>query len=171
MKKVGISLLLLIVLAGGGYYYFFDQLGGNNPIQLSLVEKVPEALAGKTFRGIPQDEKLAETFEEIESLKSLHAGAKIHTIYYVEPAGKLDTLHVFVGINLPFPTGDLEGISFSETKYILASISGNSWIMPGPEKVKGKIREFSKEKGLELSGIFIDRIVSEKEVQVIAPVK
>lgn len=171
MRKVGIFLLSLVLIAGIGYYYFFDQLGGNNPIQLTLVARSPEALAGKTFKGIPQNEQLAETFKEIESLKSLHAGSKIHTIYYVEPAGKLDTMQVFVGINLPFPTGDLEGISFTESRYILATLKGNQWVMPGPEKVKARIREFAKENNLELSGIFIDRILSENEVEVIAPVK
>lgn len=171
MKKAGIIFLIFAVLAAVGYFYFFNVLGGNNPIELTLMEENPPALAGRTYRGTPQDEKLGETFKEIESLKSLHSGSLIHTIYYVEPAGKLDTMQVFVGINLPFPTGDLEGVSFTESKYILASISGNQYVMPGPEKVKVKIREFAKETGVEISGVFIDRIVSQNEVQVIAPIK
>jgi hypothetical protein len=43
--------------------------------------------------------------------------------------------------------------------------------MPGTNKVKSKLEEFAKENKLQLSGIFIDKIISETEVQVIAPIK
>jgi hypothetical protein len=114
---------------------------------------------------------LARTFHEIESLLPLNPGTQIHTIYYLEPAGKLDTLEVFVGLNLPFPPGDLESKSFSESRYLIATIKGNKWVMPGPDTVKGKLEQFAKEKNLSLSGIFIDKIISEEEVQVIAPIR
>jgi hypothetical protein len=170
MKKIGIAIIVLLFVLLTGYYYF-DQLGGNTPIEITLIEKSPDALVGKTFEGIPINSKLEETFGEIEALKALNPGTRIHTIYYIEPAGKLDSLKVFVGIDLPFATGDLEGLTFSESKYILAKITGSKWVMPGPEKVKAKINQFASENGLELSGIYIDKIISESEVQVIAPVK
>lgn len=170
MKKFGIALIVLLVLVSFGYS-LFDRLGGNNPIQVELVEGPPASLAGKIYRGTPQDKRLNETFQSIESLLALHPGKKIHTIYFVEPAGKLDTMEVFVGLDLPFAPPGLESKTFSEQRFILATITGNKWVMPGPEKVKARIEEFAKEKNLALSGIFIDKIVGEEEVQVIAPVR
>lgn len=170
MKKVGIALVVLLVLAAAAYG-IFSSLGGNNPIQLELVNQAPASLAGKTFRGIPQDKKLGETFQSIETLLSLHPGKKIHTIYLTEPAGKLDTLEVFVGLDLPFAPAELERKTFSEQSFILASITANQWVMPSPERVKEKIQRFAQEQNLTLSGIFIDKILNDSTVQVIAPVK
>ncbi|MBC6368447.1 hypothetical protein [Algoriphagus sp. AK58] len=170
MKKIGIfGIASAITLAVA--CYFFIQLGGNNPIEITLIEGNPETLAGKTFKGIPQDKKLEETFKAIETQQSLNPGSKIHTIYYIEPAGKLDTMEVFVGLNLPFASGELEPKSFQESRYLVAKVSANKWVMPGPNKVKAKLEEFAQENKVKLSGIFIDKIISETEVHVIAPIK
>lgn len=170
MKKIGI-VLFIFALLGALAYYGFDRLGGNNPILIEILDSAPPALAGKTFKGIPQDERLAATFQEIESLLPLNPGTKVHTIYYVEPTGKLDTMEVFVGLDLPFPTGNLESKTFSESSYLLATVKGNKWVMPGPNTVKEKLEEFAKANNLRLSGIFIDKIDSQEEVHVIAPIR
>jgi hypothetical protein len=78
---------------------------------------------------------------------------------------------VFAGINLPFGTQDLEVKNFSETQYILAKVTGSKWVMPSPETIKEKIQDYAKANNLNLSGYFIDKIVSETEVHVIAPVR
>src|SRR5690606_5958707 len=101
MKKLGIAALILVAIITLGYFVF-DQLGGNNPIQIEVVESSPPTLAGKTYRGTPQDKSLGQTFQSVESLLSVNPGKKIHTIYYQEPAGKLDTMEVFIGLDLPF---------------------------------------------------------------------
>ena len=145
--------------------------GGNNPIQIEVVESFPPTLAGRTYKGTPQDKKLAESFQSIESLLALNPGKKIHTIYYQEPAGKLDTMEVFIGLDLPFPPADLESKTFSEKHFLRATIKGNRWIMPGPDRVKARLEEFAIENKLTLSGTFIDKLVSEDEVQVFAPLK
>ncbi len=170
MKKVGIALLVLLAVIALAYGLFIH-LGGSKPIRVELISGAPSALAGKTFRGTPQDKRLSETFQSIESLLALHPGKKIHTIYLVEPAGKLDTMEVFVGLDLPFAPSDLESMTFSEQKFIQATVTGSNWVMPGPETVKEKIEAYAKENNLVLSGVFIDRIVSDSEIQVIAPVK
>jgi len=90
-KKLLIVTGILIVFIGVGYWGF-DQLGGNNPVVIELVNKKPENLLGNTFVGIPQDVRLAKIFEETLTQKSLKAGTFLHTIYEIEPAGKLDTI-------------------------------------------------------------------------------
>lgn len=170
MKKIWIALAVLLTVLTLGYFVF-DRLGGNSPILIELVDKTPPTLAGKTYKGTPQDKKLGETFQTIETFLSLNPGKKIHTIYYQEPAGKLDTMEVFVGLDLPFAPVDLESRVFSETSYVLATIKASKWVMPSPDKVKARIEDFAKEKNLVLSGVFIDKIISEEEVQVLAPIK
>jgi len=170
MKKLLIAATVLLILGLGGYLAY-DQLGGNRPVELSLEAKSPDTLAGKTFRGTPLDKGMEQLFQKIQSTQELHPGAKLHTIYYTEPAGKLDTLEVFAGINLPFGAPDLELKEFSESRYILAKVTGSKWVMAGPETIKEKIQDYAKANKLTLSGYFIDKIVSETEVHVIAPVR
>ncbi len=170
MKKLLIAAIVFLILGLGGYLAF-DQLGGNRPVELSLEAKSPDALSGQTFRGTPVDKGLEQLFQKIQSTQKLHPGAKLHTIYYTEPAGKLDTLEVFAGINLPFGAPDLELKEFSEGRYILAKVTGSKWVMPSPETIKEKIQEYAAANKLALSGYYIDKIVSETEVHVIAPVR
>lgn len=169
MKKLGIIGIVATLIFGAGYV-IFDRLGGSNTIEINLIEQSPDRLSGKTFRGTPQDKSLGETFQSIERQKFLHPGAKIHTIYFIEPAGKLDTMHVFVGLNIPFPSVEWESKTFPESRFLLAKIKANKWVMPGPNKVKSKLEDYAQKHQLKLSGLFIDKIVSDEEVHVIAPV-
>ncbi len=170
MKKISIIALFLVLLGICGYF-LFDYLGGNRPVELSLEAKSPDTLTGKTFRGTPMNKGLEAVFQTIQGTQKLHPGTSLHTIYYVEPAGKLDTLEVFVGINLPFGNQDLEIKKFTETRYILAKVTGSKWVMPGPETIKEKIQAYAEANKLTLSGYYIDKIVSETEVHVLAPVR
>ena len=170
MKKLLITAFVLLILGLGGYFAY-DQLGGNHPVELSLEAKSPDTLSGKTFRGTPVDKGLEQLFQKIQRTQKLHPGAKLHTIYYTEPAGKQDTLEVFAGINLPFGAPDLELKEFSETRYILAKVTGSKWVMASPETIKEKIQDYAKANKLILSGYFIDKIVSKTEVHVIAPLQ
>jgi hypothetical protein len=43
--------------------------------------------------------------------------------------------------------------------------------MPGPETIKEKIQAYAEANKLTLSGYYIDKIVSETEVHVLAPVR
>lgn len=170
MKKKGIigtgTVAILAIVA----YLTFDHLGGNTPVEIHLIKQKPASLAGKTYRGTPQDDELGKTFEDIESLKGINPGSYLHTIYEIEPAGKLDTMVVFIGINNPLPINGLEFKTFEEDSYLLATVKSNRWVMPSPKKVQQRLKEFARENKLRLSGVFIDKIVSEEEIRVIAPV-
>ncbi len=169
-KKFGITILILVVISLLGYY-LFDSLGGNNPVTISKISSKPDNLVGRQFIGTPNDERLGEIFREIETQKGLNSGTYLHTIYEAEPAGKRDTLKVFVGINKKLPTSGLEFREFSEDEYLLAKINASKWVMPSPNSVKEKLYAYAEENNLTLSGVFIDKIISEDQVQVIAPVK
>ena len=169
-NKLIIASVLLIVLIGVGYWVF-DQLGGNNPILISKVNKQPDPLSGFYFVGIPQDERLGKAFEAIEIQKSLHPGSHLHTIYEVEPAGKLDTMRVFVGLNALVSADSISFRQFEEKGYLVAKITGSKWVMPSPKTVKKELKAYADSAELTLSEIFIDKIISEQEVHVIAPIK
>ncbi len=169
-KKViylGIGLLALV----GVYLVVFDYLGGNNPILISYVDEKPPILVGLTYEGTPQDDRLGSTFEKIESILSTQPGKKLHTIYEIEPSGKLDTMRVFIGFEHALIQETLEIREFPQTGYLVASLKGNRFVMPSPNKVKKELEEFAAKEGYSLSGVFIDRILSENQVQVLAPVE
>lgn len=168
-KKIAIGGLILFLIAFGAYFGF-DKLGGNNPIEITLVENKPYSLVGLSYRGTPQDPDLERAFKNVEAQKGLHPGSSLHTIYYSEPAGKLDTMEVFIGIDQNLPIDNFEVLTFDESSYLLASIKGSKWVMPNPTAVQDEIKEYAEKSKLKLSGVFIDKIVSESEVQVIAPI-
>jgi hypothetical protein len=169
-KRIAILAVVIFLLIVGGYIAF-TSLGGNTPIEVSLVNRSPEPLSGIYYVGTPQNPELQSVFEKIEAEKSLRPGSFLHTIYEVEPAGKLDTMRVFVGLNQLLSGDDIQERIFPEKSYLLAKIKANKWVMPGPEKVKEKLWAFADSANLELSDFFIDKIVSENEVHVIAPIK
>lgn len=167
MKK-NIILISIILLVAIGFYVFND-LGGFNEVQIEVVDIPDINLSGRQFKGIPQDEKLGKVFEEMENIKNSNPGAKLHTIYYAEPAGKLDTMEVFVGIESQWisQNSGLEEISFSGKSAIVATIKAHRFVMPGPLKIKNKIISFAKENNLPQPDIFIDQIIGPVEVKVI----
>ena len=169
-KKLWIALISIAILVIVGFWGF-DYLGGNNPIIIQKINQSPPSLVGKTYIGTPQDERLGQTFDEVESLIALHPLTKLHTYYKIEPGGKLDTLTVFVGIDLALPLNGFEYMEFDGDAFLLASIAANSWVMPNPTTVQEKLEEYAEENGLSLQGIFIDKIISPREIQVIAPLK
>ncbi|MFC3880198.1 hypothetical protein ACFOSV_08425 [Algoriphagus namhaensis] len=167
-KRLTVIAIALAILAGLGYW-LYDRLGGTNPIQISVVNTNPPTLIGMTYEGTPQDEGLGETFAKIEAILSTQPGKKLHTIYEVEPAGKLDTMRVFVGLE-GIQVDSLEVRRFTEDSFLIASLEANRWVMPGPAKVQQKLKEYAEANNIALTGVFIDKILSEDKVQVIAPI-
>lgn len=170
MKKklliFGILFLISIGLIG------FYQLGGFNPIEIK-VQTLDFTLNGTYYRGTPQDKRLAQAFKQIQEVQETNPEARLHTIYLVEPAGKLDTMEVYVGINAEIPAflGAWDRLVFQEKQFVVASIQANRFVMPGPERVKKKVQQFAHENSLQLEGIFIDKIIGPDHVQVMAPIK
>lgn len=170
MNKKGIAVVIgLLFLLGVGIYY---QLGGFNKIRFSIQDCNDIQLLGLTYRGTPQDEQLGQTFLHIEKLLDAQPQSTLHTIYYIEPAGKLDTMEVFVGMDyLPGwdQKGELETKSIPCTQMIVADIQAHRLVMPSPSRVKEELEAYAKEKGVKIQGLFVDQIISNKEVAVMAP--
>lgn len=168
MKKKVIGAIAILFIGGG--VFFFYLLGGFNAIQIEIEDLGQIELSGVQFRGRPQDEALREAFQRIEDLKKRNPESTIHTIYYAEPAGKLDTMEVFVGLESKWMLNEegLKKISLEAKSAIVATISAHRFVMPGPLKVKAKIESFAKDQGLPKPEIFVDRIIGPNEVKVIA---
>lgn len=171
IKKIFLGLVLLF-LVGLGIYF---QLGGFNEVKYSIEPRNGIKLLGRTYRGTPQDEQMVNTFREIEALIQKNPGSNLHTIYYSEPAGKLDTLLVFVGVeyqdNLDKEKNKLELMTIPCTRVILADIKAHRLVMAGPDQVKRGIEKYAEEIGVLTQGIYVDRIKGEGVVEVIAPLK
>ncbi|GHB35831.1 hypothetical protein [Mongoliitalea lutea] len=168
-KKLLIFAVLFLISVG---FIGFYQLGGFNPVNLE-IQTLDLTLSGVYYRGTPQDRKLAKAFKDIQEVQEASPETRLHTIYLIEPAGKLDTMEVYIGLNTELPAffGDWDRLNFEEKSFIVATIQANRFVMPGPERVKKKIRSFAEENGLELDGIFIDKIISPDHVEVMAPIK
>ncbi|QDH79050.1 hypothetical protein FKX85_08365 [Echinicola soli] len=168
MKKTVIIISILAVLG----FVAFAYLGGfkDYPIEVKQGESIQ--LYGLTYRGTPQDKGLKTTFQKIEAALAEEAEATLHTIYYVEPAGKLDTMKVFVGLDQANDRieADWEEKVFPENQFLVADLRYNKWVMPRPETIKEDMQAFAEENHLTLTGIFIDRLLHEDHVQVWAPI-
>lgn len=167
MKKTAIGIFLMFILSA--VLYVFYALGGFNEIEISKKNLGQIELAGILYRGTPQNEALGKAFREMETIQKSNEGALLHTIYYVEPTGKLDTMEVFVGVEKKWVSeNDYLSLNLNASQAIVAEISANRYVMPGPNKVKKKIESFAKSNGLPIPNIFIDQIISPDAVRVIA---
>lgn len=165
MKKWIIGIVILLVLVAVGFFQF-SRLGGFNKVELESVTSFDLKLQGLVYRGTPQDEKLGQTFEQVGKI-ALENNLPLYTIYTVEPAGKLDTMEVFVGVDADGIIPDFEMKSFQSNQIILAKINAHKFVMPGPNKVKNSMKEFAKAKNIKSPTVFIDKIISTDEVHVI----
>ncbi|WP_209329566.1 GyrI-like domain-containing protein [Lunatimonas salinarum] len=163
-RSVVIGGLVLLFLVG---VYFL--LGGFAPLEMELVSCGEFKLSGIHYRGTPQDAALGESFRKIEDVIAENPGSVLHTIYEVEPAGKLDTLRVFVGTVLPEQVDSLELLAIPCKQAIIAKIRSHRFVMPSPLKVKSQIEAYAAQRGVTLSGVFIDVLHDSDEVTVWAP--
>lgn len=169
MKKTAVIIGILAVIGLGAFAY----LGGFEEVPIEVKPSEDIRLYGLTYRGTPQDERLRETFEQIEALKEANPEAVMHTIYFIEPAGKLDTMQVFVGLDRLVSGSEdfLQEKVIAADRVLVADIQINKLVMPRPERVKGLLIDFAEEQDLRLQGLFIDRLLAEDHVQVLAPLK
>jgi hypothetical protein len=168
MRKKAIGGAVILFFGIGVLIFYL--MGGFNPIEIQTEDLGQIELSGIQFRGRPQDEALREAFEKIEVLKKLNPESTIHTIYFSEPAGKMDTMEVFVGLETKW-VGTEEGlkrISFEADKAIVATLKAHRFVMPGPLKVKSRIEGYANGKKLPQPEVFVDRIIGPNEVKVIA---
>ena len=161
----------IILLMGVGVYYL---LGGFKDIEFHIEERENIELVGLTYRGTPLGGEIEETFLQIHQLIAKYPEARLHTLYEIEPAGKRDTLEVFLGVeNLGVitPRDGLEEKSILCSKVIVANIEAHRLVMPVPDVVKRKIEAYAEKMGVVTQGVYIDVILNERHVKVIAPIK
>jgi hypothetical protein len=172
MKKRTIRItgviVVLLLLAVSVYLY----LGGGTETRVDLVACHTVDLVGLEFRGTPQDERLRQYFQDVEANRGEDP---LYTIYFEEPSGKRDTLHVFVGLERgdrpqSLPEGWIRR-SFACREAVRASMQMHQWVMPGPQQTKQRIQEFALARGVVLQGLFIDKIMGRNHVEVWAPVR
>ena len=163
--KIGIALVFMFILFLTVYAY----LGGFRELDLRVVECEEINLIGIDYKGTPQDESLGEAFRKVEEWNK---DVPVSTIYYKEPSGKRDTLHVFIGVEHTEFIGDVSGWDqkkISCEQAVRAEIKMHRYVMPGPEKVKQKMGDFAEKLEIQLNGVYIDKICAIDSVVVIAP--
>ncbi|MDN3668681.1 hypothetical protein QWY93_04995 [Echinicola jeungdonensis] len=169
MKKAIIAILIVGFAGLVAFYY----LGGFNPVNYTVKPLEEIKLYGLTYRGTPQDKGLKTSFQEVEAVLERNPKATMHTIYKIEPAGKLDTMQVFVGLDYWGSESDSawELVEIKADKAIIATVTGHRFVMSRPKKIKKDIEDYAENKGLNTQGIYIDRLLAEDSVEVIAPLE
>jgi|SRR5690606_13684636 hypothetical protein len=172
MKKTTIAILITVLLITLPLFYW--RLGGFNPIDIRIENRESIRLLGLTYRGTPQDAGMLGTFQRIEGVMSKYPESKLHTIYYAEPAGKLDTLEVFVGVEFQEEIHERENLDskiIACSQVIVAVIEAHRLVMPSPEKVKSEIESFALNKNISTQGLYLDKIIDDRRVEVISPLR
>ena len=166
MKKL-FAVLILLALIGVGFLVF-NKLGGFSDIVVTQSDLGKLELSGIYFVGTPTQTELRDAFTRMEAIKNSHSEAHLYTLYYREPAGKLDTMEVFVGVEKKFVAQDmLQTLILDASEAIVATIQAHRFVMPGPTKVKNEIKEYADFASLPRPVIFVDQIISADEVRVI----
>lgn len=172
MAKTSIAILVGLLLVSLPIFYW--QLGGFNPIRITIEDRGDLKLLGLTYRGTPQDPGMLGTFQQIEDIINKYPQSKLHTLYDIEPAGKLDTLEVFVGVEFQEEINEQEDLDLREiecSQVVVANIEAHRLVMPSPEKVKSQIESFATNQNISTQGIYVDKIIDDRRVEVIAPLK
>ena len=172
MKKTSIAVLVALLLISLPLVYW--KLGGFNPITIRIENRENIRLLGLMYRGTPQDAGMLGTFRQIEEVMSKYPESRLHTIYYTEPAGKLDTLEVFVGVEYQEEIHELENLDLKViacSQVVVAVIEAHRLVMPSPEKMKAEIEAFAQNRNISTQGVYVDKIMDDRRVEVIAPVK
>ncbi|AGA77990.1 hypothetical protein [Echinicola vietnamensis] len=168
MKK---TLIVVGILAALGFS-IFAYLGGFKDYPIAVKQQENLRLYGLTYKGTPQDEGLKNTFKTVEAAMKDAPEAILHTIYYVEPAGKLDTMSVFVGLDqvkgTTKPTWEEQVITAEQ--FLVADLHYHKLVMPRPETIKSDLQDYAETHEIKLQGIFIDRLLQPDHVQVWAPI-
>ena len=172
MKKKVVAVIVVLFLVSLPVIYW--QLGGFNPVSISVEERADMKLLGLTYRGTPQDPGMLGTFQKIEEIINKYPQSRLHTLYNVEPAGKLDTLEVFVGVEFQEEIYGQEELDLREiecSQVIVAEIEAHRLVMPSPEKVKSQIESFAASRSMSTQGIYVDKIIDDRRVEVIVPLR
>lgn len=157
----------MIALIGVGFLVFYN-LGGFSDILVSQTDMGQLELSGIHFQGTPTQTELRDAFSRIEAIQRNQPAAFLYTLYYSEPAGKLDTMEVFVGVEKRFVSQDtLQTLNLDASDVIVATVNAHRLVMPGPNKVKSEIQEYADLVSLPRPVIYLDKIISSEEIQVI----
>lgn len=143
--------------------------GGFKDIEVAKEDLGKIELVGIYYRGTPQDPGLKKAFEQMEEIANANPEAYLNTIYYIEPAGKLDTMEVFVCVEKKWAgeSSALTEKTFDGSSVIVANIQSHRFVMPGPQKVQKKIKEYAEENSLPKPDLYIDQIFSPSKVRVV----
>ncbi|WP_163378122.1 hypothetical protein [Cyclobacterium sp. SYSU L10401] len=167
-KKKVLPVAIVFFLTLFGIYVY---MGGLNEVRMELIDCRDIELIGLEYRGTPQDEELGLTFQKVEAERNENP---LYTIYYKEPSGKRDTLHVFVGLERG-NTGKILSEGWIEKTFecrraIKASIEMHQLVMPGAGKTKQQMVDFARREQVDPQGVYIDKIISRDKVEVLAPI-
>jgi hypothetical protein len=160
--------ILLILLA----MVFYHQLGGFKSIVIEKKAFEELKLKGINFKGLPSDPALELAFKTVQDKANQDPFSPFYVIYHQEPAGKTDTLQVFVGLADDNKNTDpnWENLNFFQEAALFVELEIHPLVMPSPSKIKKELKKYAQSQQLLISEPFIEKIQGKNKITVIAPI-
>ena len=171
--RIFVIIIGILLVVGTGVYAW---LGG---FEKPVVYKTPLPaclLAGKFYQGKASDDALGRVFYDI---KILHDKQELPgilaAVYYKTDTKVRDTARVFLGVLLKdslatLPAG-CEYHLFPKTPGIRARVVCSPYVMPRPETVQIRIKEFAEKEGLQMQQYAMEKYLNERTFEMDVPVK
>ncbi len=168
-KVMAIVVLLLSIVFLVGYW----KLGGFNPVRIELVAVDSYYLVGKYFQGSFKSDTIGYYFQEMNSHIENGVQGEPVIVYDQEPSGSRGISESFIGIKLtdiPPALSDLEVREISASGAIRVHKEAHISVMPNPDKIKLRIRDFAKAQGLTIDGPSIEIYKPDNRLVIEQPV-
>jgi hypothetical protein len=170
MKKIFIVLLIVIVAFTGFYYY----LGGFNVWKFETIDNPsPIRMIGEEYRGIYDSEELKELYFKYRDLDQHGDVSSLIIINYdLDYEDNTGMIHSFIGLQNESTKSILkaEFKEISPSKLIRVELQAHNTVIPSPERVLEKAREYATKNNLVLGRYTIERYRSERLTIIEFPV-
>lgn len=158
------GVLLIIIL---GVYYF---LGGFNEVAIEVIEVENYEVVGHYYEGPYERDTIASLFFDAKELLENKILSGDLSVINFENDPEQKHSKIFIGILVNQETSDfpknLERRKVNGGKVIRASIQSHNIVMPTRDKIDEKMTAFAAANNLTLSGVTIERYVSENQLLI-----
>ena len=154
--------MLIVTGAFTGFYYY---LGGFSEWEFETIDNpMPIRLTGEEYRGMYDSEELKELYFKYRDLGQIGNNNPLIIINYnLDYDNNTGMVHSFIGIQNKNPKSIMksEFREISSSKLARVELRAHNAVIPSPERVLKKAREYATTNNLVLGNYTIERYQSE----------
>lgn len=159
----------MILIAAVAYFW----LGGSQELSFQLEEKDDMFILGKEYTGPYNGNSLEALFFEAKE-EAKKAQSELTIINYNTDSLKDSHVHQFIGtlsFKRPADVAGKQIIKIEAGKIITTLIDAHNFVMPKPEDVRRKAKQFADAQGVALASESIEVYRNERELTILFPLK